>query len=87
MQSNTDSREEGHTVLLEVSLVGIEHAVEPREELLGTVVGVEDDGAVEGGVLAPAFLHYTWLFQMLLLPAVFFRGQQVQREDEQTYTP
>jgi hypothetical protein len=29
---------------LEVSLVGVEHAVEPRKELLGAVVSVEDDG-------------------------------------------
>jgi hypothetical protein len=37
-------REEGDTVLLEVRLVGIEHAVEPWQELLGAVVRVEDDG-------------------------------------------
>lgn len=35
---------------LEVALVLIEHAIEPRQELLGTVVGVEDDGdTVDGG--------------------------------------
>jgi hypothetical protein len=37
-------REERLALLLEVSLVGIEHTIEPREELLGAVVGVEDDG-------------------------------------------
>ena len=36
--------EEGLSVLLEVSLVGLEHAVEPWQELLGTVVRVEHDG-------------------------------------------
>jgi hypothetical protein len=37
-------------VLLEVGLVGVEHAIEPRQELLGAVVGVEDDGnAIDGG--------------------------------------
>jgi hypothetical protein len=36
-----------------VSLVGIEHAIEPWEELLGAVVGVEDDrDAVGRGDLA-----------------------------------
>lgn len=33
-------------MLLEVGLVGLEHAIEPRKELLGTVVRVEDDGTV-----------------------------------------
>jgi hypothetical protein len=36
-------REERLALLLEVSLIGIEHTIEPREELLGAVVGVEDD--------------------------------------------
>lgn len=40
------SREEGLSVLLEVSLVGLEHTIEPRKELLGTVVRVEDDGTI-----------------------------------------
>lgn len=40
------SREEGLSVLLEVSLVGLEHTIKPRKELLGTVVRVEDDGTV-----------------------------------------
>ena len=31
-------------VLLEVSLVFIEHAIQPRKQLLGAVVGVQDDG-------------------------------------------
>lgn len=42
-----DSRVQGLSVLLEVSLVGLEHAVEPRQQLLGAVVRVEDDGAIE----------------------------------------
>jgi hypothetical protein len=42
-------REEGLVVQLEVSLIGIEHTVQPREELLGAVVGVEDNGDVIGG--------------------------------------
>lgn len=41
--------EEGLAVLLEVFLVGVEHAVEPWQELLGAVVGVEDDGDAVGG--------------------------------------
>lgn len=41
--------EQRGAVLLVESLVGIEHAVEPREELLGAVVGVKDDrDAVDG---------------------------------------
>ena len=37
-------------MLLEVSLIGIEHAIEPRQELLGAVIGVKDNGnAVDGG--------------------------------------
>lgn len=36
-------REEGDTVLLEVRLVGVEHAVKPWQQLLGAVVRVEDD--------------------------------------------
>jgi hypothetical protein len=41
--------EEGLVVLLEVGLVGIEHAVQPWQKLLGAVVGVKDDGdAVDG---------------------------------------
>lgn len=35
---------------LEVLLIGVEHTVEPGEQLSGTVVGVDDDGdAVDGG--------------------------------------
>jgi hypothetical protein len=42
--------EEGLAVELEVALVLIEHAIEPRQELLGAVVGVEDDrDTVSGG--------------------------------------
>jgi len=42
-------REERDSVLLEVSLVGVEHTVEPLEELVSTVIGVENDGdTVEG---------------------------------------
>lgn len=33
-------REEGLVVLLEVGLIGIKHTIEPRQELLGAVVGV-----------------------------------------------
>lgn len=36
--------EEGLAVLLEVLLVGVEQTVEPWQELLGAVVGVQDDG-------------------------------------------
>jgi hypothetical protein len=35
-------------LLLEVGLIGIEHAVQPREQLLGAVVGVEDNGDAVG---------------------------------------
>ena len=41
--------EEGLAVELEVALVLIEHTVEPGQELLGAVVGVEDDGDTVGG--------------------------------------
>lgn len=41
--------EEGLAVLLEVALILIEHTVEPRKQLLGAVVGVEDDGNAVGG--------------------------------------
>ena len=44
---------EGLSVLLVVSLIGLEHAIEPGEELLRAVVGVKDDrDAVVGGHLA-----------------------------------
>mmetsp|Transcript_20053 Transcript_20053/g.33164 ORF Transcript_20053/g.33164 Transcript_20053/m.33164 type:complete len:312 (+) Transcript_20053:308-1243(+) len=44
---------EGLSVLLEVSLVGLDHTIEPGKELLRAVIGVEDDGdAVVGGHLA-----------------------------------
>jgi hypothetical protein len=36
-------REQGLAVLLEVCLIGIEKTVQPRKELLSTVVGVEND--------------------------------------------
>ena len=36
--------EQGLVVLLEVGLVSVEHAVQPGQELLGAVVGVQDDG-------------------------------------------
>jgi hypothetical protein len=36
-------REQRFTVGLEVLLIGIEHTIEPRQELLGTVVRVDDD--------------------------------------------
>lgn len=42
--------EQRGAVLLEEALVLVEHAVEPWQELLGAVVGVQDDGdAVDGG--------------------------------------
>lgn len=36
-------REEWDTVVLEPLLIGVKHAIEPWEELLGAVVGVKDD--------------------------------------------
>ena len=44
-------REEGLSVLLVVSLIGIEHTVHPWQELLGTVVSVENDGTVQSAYL------------------------------------
>jgi len=41
--------EEGLAVLLEVGLIGIEHAVEPWKKLLGAMIGVEDDWDAVGG--------------------------------------
>lgn len=40
--------EEGLASGLEVRLVGVEHAIEPGQELLGAVVGVQDDGDAVG---------------------------------------
>lgn len=40
--------EEGLAVELEVALILVHHAVEPGEELLGAVVGVEDNGNAVG---------------------------------------
>lgn len=40
---------EGLAVLLEVGLIGVQKAIEPREELLGAVVGVKDDRDAVGG--------------------------------------
>lgn len=48
-QVNHVRREEGLAVLLEVGLVGVEHAVQPWQKLLGAVVGVEDDGNAVNG--------------------------------------
>lgn len=48
-QINHVAGEEGLAVLLEVALILIEHTVEPRKQLLGAVVGVEDDGNAVGG--------------------------------------
>jgi hypothetical protein len=42
-------REERLVVLLEVRLVGVEHAVQPWQKLLRAVVGVENDGDAVGG--------------------------------------
>lgn len=39
---------QGLAVDLEVGLVSIEHAVEPGQQLVGTVVGVQDDGDLVG---------------------------------------
>lgn len=36
-------------VLLEEGLVGLHHAIEPRKELLGAVVGVKNNGDTVGG--------------------------------------
>jgi hypothetical protein len=41
-------REEGFTVSLEVSLISLNHTIEPRKELLGAVVRVSDDGNAIG---------------------------------------
>ena len=40
---------EGLAVKLEVALILVEQAIEPREELLGAVVGVKDNGNAVGG--------------------------------------
>ena len=49
-QVNHVRRVEGLAVELEVGLISVEETVQPREELLGAVVGVEDDGdTVDGG--------------------------------------
>jgi len=39
-------REKRLLMLLEVSFIGLEHAIEPRKEFLGAVVAVENDGTV-----------------------------------------
>lgn len=41
--------EEGLAVKLEVPLVLVEQAIEPGQQLLGAVVGVQDDGDTVGG--------------------------------------
>jgi hypothetical protein len=41
--------EKGLAVELEVALILIEEAIEPREELLGAVVGVKNNGDTVGG--------------------------------------
>lgn len=41
---NHVGREQRLAVLLEVGLILIDHAIQPREELLGAMIGVEDDG-------------------------------------------
>lgn len=43
-------REQRLAVLLEVLLIGLQHAVEPWKKLVGTVVGVEDNGAKTANV-------------------------------------
>jgi len=68
--------EEGLAVLGEVLLVGLEEAIEPGEEALGAVVGVEDDGdAVELGEGADVegtgdAAHDGGLLVLLVLPAL-----------------
>lgn len=42
-------RVEGLAVELEVGLISIHEAIEPRQELLGAVVGVQNDGDAVGG--------------------------------------
>lgn len=42
-------RVEGLAVELEVGLISIHEAIEPRKELLGAVVGVQDNGDTVGG--------------------------------------
>jgi hypothetical protein len=42
-------REQRLAVLLEVALVLVEHTVQPGQQLLGAVVGVQDDGDTVGG--------------------------------------
>jgi len=43
-------REEGLPILFEVLLISGQHTIKPGKELLGAVIGVEDDGnAVVGG--------------------------------------
>jgi hypothetical protein len=54
-------REKGLSVLLVVSLIGIEHTVHPWQELLGTVVSVENDGTIQS-----AYLLYLHIFYKLL---------------------
>lgn len=39
--------EEGFTMLLEVLLIGVEHTIEPGEELVSAMIGVHDDGTGE----------------------------------------
>jgi hypothetical protein len=41
--------EERLAVLLEILLVRIKHAIQPRQKLLGTVVGVQDNRDTVGG--------------------------------------
>lgn len=47
-QVNHVAGEERLAVLVEELLIGIEHAIQPGEELLGAMVGVEDNGDVVG---------------------------------------
>ncbi len=43
------ARKQRLAVVLEVSLVGVHEAIQPRQQLLGAVVGMQHDGDVVGG--------------------------------------
>jgi hypothetical protein len=54
-------REKGLSVLLVVSLIGIKHTVHPWQELLGTVVSVENDGTIQSACLLYLHIFYKLL--------------------------
>lgn len=49
--------EEGLAVLLVVRFIGLEHTVEPREEFLGTVIGVHNDGSIRSKLVKNCIRH------------------------------